>query len=444
MSAHLDRQILRLAIPNALSALLTPLIGIADTGMIGHLSEVAYLGAVATASAIFDVLYWSTGFLRMGTTSLVAQYFGAGDRKACAETLCRSLVIALVLGILMLVGQTLIAEVGFELAGGSPEVQRWGRQYFAIRILAAPMALVTVTLNGFFLGTANAGAPLAITLVAGLVNIGADYLLIFGRWGLPRMEVLGAAWAAVLGNAAAVLVGAFVLGWRYRDYLRQPLAGLFARPQLWLIFRTNANLFGRTLCLLFAQFSMLGVVSRLGDVPLAANAIVWQIWSLVSFAVDGFAHAAETLVGNSLGTREFSGARQVSRRILQWSGGIGGGFALIYLMGMEPIARIFTQHGEVVRAIASLTLLIAPIQPLNALAFAFDGIFIGANDMEYLFKAMALSAFGVFVPAILIGVYGLEWGIRGAWLAYDGLMVGRLFTLWSRYRRDVWLRTFVP
>jgi len=159
--------------------------------------------------------------------------------------------------------------------------------------------------------------------------------------------------------------------------------------------------------------------------------------------VDGFAHAAETLVGNCLGARDFAGARRVARRIILWGGAIGAGFALVYLFGLEPIARGFTEHEAVVQVVVSLALLIAPIQPLNAVVFVFDGIFIGANDMGYLFRAMAVAAFGIFAPAALLFVHGLDWGIQGAWLAYDSLMLGRFFTLLPRYRGNVWLSTFV-
>lgn len=439
----LDRQVLRLAIPNLLASVSVPLVGIADTAMVGRLPEVAYLGAVATASVLFDVLYWGVGFLRMGTTSLVAQYFGAGDRRACAQTLYRSLLLALLLGAAMMVLQAGIARVGFGLAGGSPQVQEWGQRYFAVRIWAAPLVLCTFALNGFFLGAANALGPLYITLVTNLVNVGADYALIFGHWGAPAMGVVGAAWAGVLASGAGVLVGGLVLVWQYRPYLRERIEGVFERRQLRHLFRTNAQLLGRTLCLLFAQFALLGMVSRLGEVPLAANAIVWQVWALVSYGVDGFAFAAEALVGNALGGRDFAGARRLAWRILGWGGGIGLCFGVIYAIGLEPIGRAFTPHQEVVAAIASLAWLIALVQPLNALVFVLDGIFIGANDVGYLFRAMAVSAFAFFAPAALLFVYGLGGGLQGAWLAYDALMVGRFLTLWRRFRGEEWLKTFV-
>jgi MATE family multidrug resistance protein len=303
--------------------------------------------------------------------------------------------------------------------------------------------LGVLTLNGFFLGTANVIAPLLIALTANLVNVVADYALIYGHWGAPAMGVIGAAWASVLGNAVALLVALFMLGWQYGDYLRQPLVGLWERSQFALIFRTNANLFGRTLCLQFAQFFLLAVVSRMGEVTLAANAIVWQLWGLSSFAVDGFAHAAETLVGGLLGKRLFSEARAIAWRIIQW-GVVGGAcFGLLFLVALEPLARVFTEHEAVVAMVVSLRWIIAPIQPLNAVVFVFDGIFIGANDMGYLFRAMAVAAFAVFVPSMLLFVYGLGWEMQGAWLAYSSLMFGRFFTLCSRYRGVSWLKTFV-
>ncbi len=426
-----------------LASITVPLIGIADTAMVGRLPNVAFLGAVSAASTIFDLLFWGAGFLRMGTTSLVAQHFGAGDRRACAEVLYRSLLTALVIGGAMLLLRQYVAEFGFAVIGGSEEVQVWGKRYFAIRSWGVPLVLVIFALNGFFLGTGNALIPLCLTFIATSLNVAADYALIFGAWGAPELGVLGAAWAAVLANLAAVLTGLLLLVKGYGAYLREKVDDLLARRKLTLLLRTNVNLFGRTLCLLFAQYAMVSLVARMGEVPLAAHAIIWQIWGLVSYGVDGFAHAAETLVGNRLGARDFAGARRIAWRIIQWGLGIGLGFSLVYGVAIESIAQAFTPHREVIEQIVALTYLIVLVQPLNAVVFVFDGIFIGANDMAYLFKAMGVAAFAVFVPLIFVFVFWLGWGMPGAWLAYNGLMLGRFFTLLPRYRGDEWLRTFV-
>ena len=438
-----DRRILRLAIPSILTALSTPLIGIADTAMIGHLPQVAYMGAVSTANLIFSAVFWCLAFLRMGTTAIVAQHFGAQDSRACTEILYRSLLLAALLGLGIIATSSWISSVGFALAGGSAEVQHWGDRYFAIRVWEAPLALGVLTLNGFFLGTANALAPLWVTAVANLVNIGADYALIFGHWGAPQLGVEGAAWASVLGNAAALATGLSILLLRYRSYLQALPRRIWDFRSMRTLLQTNAFLFGRTLCLQFASFFMLGMVSRMGEAQLAANAVVLQVWGLASFGIDGFAHAAETLVGNSLGARLYGEARKLARRIILWGVAVGVVFGLVYFVALEEIAALFTEHREVVVHVGALHWYIALIQPLNAAVFVFDGILIGANDMGYLFKAMAVAAFAVFAPAALVLVVGLDMGLTGAWLAYNGLMLGRFLTLWPRYRSDAWLRSFI-
>ena len=442
LAGGLDRRILRLAVPNAIASLSVPLVGIADTAMIGHLEDVVFMGAVATASTLFDVLFWGTGFLRMGTTSLVAQYHGAGDHRACVETLYRSLLLAAAVAVLVLVLHHWLAPLGFGLAGGSGEVQRWGLIYFSVRVLSVPMVLAMLALNGFFLGVANAMAPLYVTVVAGVVNVVGNYILIFGAWGAPALGVVGAAWASVLANSVALIAGLSILLIRYRHLIVPPSRKLFDAVPLRHLLGTNLSLFARTICLLFAQFSMLAMVSRLGDIPLAAHAVIWQVWAVVSFGVDGFAHAAEILVGNLLGARDFSGARQLARRTLLWGVGIGSVFGVVYGIWLEPIGSLFTSHAPVLSAIGSVSFIIALVQPINALIFVFDGIFIGANDVAYLFVSMLIAAFGVFLP-LALAAYGLDLGFRGAWFAYDGLMLGRFATLMVRYRGDRWLRTFI-
>ena len=444
-SVGLNRRILALAIPNLMASVSAPLLGLADTAMIGHLPEVAYMGAVAVASAIFDVMFWGIGFLRMGTTSLVSQYFGAGRLDRCFLTLLRSLILAALFGIPLLLGREWIGEWGFRLLGSGSEVREWGLRYFEIRIYTMPLVLMVLSLNGFFLGTANAVAPMCVAVTANLVNLAADYVLIFGGMGFPAMGVVGAAWATVVANVAAIALALAFLISRYRRQFAvvfsDGLENLFERAQWRLLFRTNVHLLGRTLCLLFAQFLMLGMVARMGDIPLAANAVVWQIWALVSFGVDGFAFSAETLVGNSLGRADYAGARQVGRRILLWGCGIGVLFMVGFWTLFRPIAGVMTEHLAVVDMVASLTLLIALPQPLNAAVYVFDGIFIGANDTAYLLRAMALSSFAFFLPAALIAVVWLELGIVGAWVAYDVLMFGRFATLYPRYRGNRWQRS---
>jgi putative MATE family efflux protein len=321
-------------------------------------------------------------------------------------------------------------------------VKLWGSRYFAIRIYGAPLVLVGFVLTGYFRGIADAVSPMWMTIVATVVNVVGDYGLIYGKLGLPEMGVVGAAWASVVAALCSLLYGLLVLITRHRAHLTKLSAGLVDRTNLRRLLATNASLFGRTACLLFAQFYMLSTVARMGEVPLAANAVAWQVWSLVSYFVDGLAHAAETLVGNALGARRFSAARQVACRCLWWGGGLGLAFGCTYLAAMGPIARSFTDHAPVITAVLSLTLWIAIIQPLNAMVFIWDGVFIGANDTLYLFGAMALAAFALFLPAMVVFVHFFGLGLQGVWMGYNGLMVGRFLTLGLRFRGNAWMRTF--
>jgi MATE family multidrug resistance protein len=218
---------------------------------------------------------------------------------------------------------------------------------------------------------------------------------------------------------------------------------VFDRAKLRLMGATHFYLFGRTACLLFAQFFMLSLVARMGETALAANAVLWQIWSLVSFSVDGFAHAAETLVGNALGSRNFSEARQIARQCLVWGTGLGLGYTLAYAVAMDPIVQVFTDHAEVVSTAVALTFWVSAIMPLNGALFILDGVFIGANDLRYVFGAMILVVFGVFLPFILLFVYVLGWELEGVWVGTNVLMVGRFGSLYYRYRGDRWVQTFV-
>lgn len=444
MKDSLNRPILRLAIPSVLAAVSVPLIGLADTAMVGHLSEVAFLGAVATASILFDVIFWSAGFLRMGTTSIVAQYYGAGDHHNCTAALYRSLLLAGVIALVILLLREPLSRWGFVLVGGTDDVQIWGQRYFDVRILGVPLVLATLALNGFFLGSANAVGPLLVTVVTNIVNVAADYAFIFGHWGAPELGVVGAAWAAVTANGAGLAAGVGLLLWRYRPYLRGvDVRTLFDPDRLRHLLHTNMHLLGRTLCLLFSQFTLVSLVARMGEVPLAAHTVVWQLWSLVSYGVDGFAHAAEALVGGALGRGQFGHARAIARRVLYWGVGVGLLFCFVYGAWLQVFVGWLTSHTQVAVAAGTLSVLVALMQPLNAAVFVFDGIFIGANDMRYLFGAMALASFGFFVPAAAILVVWLDGGLLSAWMAYAALMAGRLLPLALRFRSSAWQRTFV-
>jgi MATE family multidrug resistance protein len=441
----LNREILALAIPNFLSAVTVPLVGAVDTALVGHLGQVAFIGAVSIGAVLFDTLYWAFGFLRMGTTALVAQSYGAGDDRRAGQVLIQSTIVGIVAGTLIVVFRHPLTEIGLRLAGGSEEVVHWARAYVMVRIVGAPLVLVTYALNGFFRGMKDAVTPLIVTLVVHTVNVVGDVGFIYGRMGMPELGVVGAAWASLAAAAAGFLVAGAVLVVRYRHVLSAALPTLFERDgvfdptRLRKLGTTHFNLFLRTIFLLAAYFLMVATASRLGDVALAANAIVLQLWHLSSYSVDGVAFASETLVGNALGAGDGRLTRRLTRRCLVWGVGLGCVFSLVYLVGMRTIAGIFTDDASVTAVVVSLTMVTALSQPINAVAFIYDGVFIGANDMPYLFRQMAVSFCLVFIPALLVLVHWLDFGLQGLWVTMLLFMAARSVTLEWKYRQHRWI-----
>ena len=437
-----DRAILRLAVPGVAASLSVPIIGFADTIFVGHLGEVALLGAVSVGAVIFDVIFWGLGFFRMGTTALVAQAFGAGDLSRCKSILVQSSLSAAAIGIVLVFCRGVIGDGGFGLAGPSEDVSVWGRRYLDVRIYGASFVLVTFVLTGFFRGCGDAVSPLWITIVINVINVVLDYVLIYGKWGAPALGVVGAAWASVAASVVGVVLSIALLFRSHGAVVRSVFT--FDSRQSVTILTTNVNLFGRTACLLFTQFLGMSLVSRMGEVPLAAHAVAWQVWSVVSYFVDGFAHAAETLVGNAIGAGKGSEAKAFGSRCIAWGALIGAVFGIGYLGLLEPIARVFTDHENVVEDVAKLWLLLSVAQPISGVVYILDGVLVGANDTRFLFAAMAVGAFAVYLPAVwgLTQVSGL--GIAGVWLAYNALMLSRFSILAVRFRGDTWLQAAVP
>lgn len=440
-SRGLDREILALAVPSFLATITIPLVGIVDTALVGHLGPVAYLGAVSIGAMVFDALYWVYAFLRAGTTAIVAQAYGAGDDARAGRTMWQSLLLALLFGVLIVLLREPIADVGLRLAGGTPDVQDAAREYIQVRILAAPAVLMTLALVGFFRGMKDAITPLVVTLVVNLVNLAGDALLIHGLWGMPRLEVRGAAWASVAGAATGLLVAIVVLAVRYARTARCGWDGLrMLHPaRLRKLVVTQTHLFHRTLLLVAAYFFMVALAARMGEVPLAANAVLLQLWYLAAYSIDGVAIASETLVGNALGAGAGSLARALIRRATLWGVALSSVFFVAFAFAMPHIAGLFTRDPRVIEHAAALAWLMALLQPINAVAFVYDGVFIGANDTRYLAVQITVSCLGVFVPLALLLTRSWQLGLAGLWIAMALFSVARALLLMVRVARKSWL-----
>ncbi len=406
-----------------LSAVSTPLLGMVDTAVVGHLPDVAYLGAVAVGATIFSTLFLGLNFLRMGTTGVAAQAFGAGDDMALREALGQAGVVALILAGLILVLQAPVLELAMRLLDPDAGVDRLAREYFMVRIWSAPAVLMNYVFMGWLLGLQNARGPLAMVLSINISNIVLDLLLVVGL----NLDVRGVAAASVIAELIGLAVGL--------TFVR---AGLASRGGSWAdvrladmgryvrILKINRDLFLRTLSLMFVLAFITAQGARMGSVILAANAVLMNFQVLMSYSLDGIAYAAEALTGKAIGERNREGLRLSIRRGLIWSLGFAALFSVAYLLAGRALIEMLTGLADV-RAAAVRYLPWLILSPLISVwSFFYDGVYVGATRSHEMMIVMAGSALLLFLPAWYVFTGGMvDLGNHGLWLAFMVFMAGR-------------------
>lgn len=423
------RRVLTLAFPIVLANLTQPILGAVDTAVAGHLGSAADLGGVALGGLFFNFVFWGFGFLRMGTTGLVAQAFGAGDRVALRAAVVRALLLASAIGAAVLAIQAPLIRHVLALIGGSDEVQHNARIYCEARIGSAPFALANYVVLGYLLGTQRVRVALVTQVFINVANVFAVLLYVYGlRWGIAG---IGAATATA--DALGFAFGASVL-WnlRPRGLPRLQWNTVLEPTALKRLVAINRDIFLRTMCLLgsFGWFAHLG--AKQGDAILAANALLLNFQTFMAYGLDGFAHAAEALVGAALGARDRDAFRQAVKVNLFWSVLGALGFSLVYWAAGGWIIDRLTDQASV-RDAARAFLPWAALSPLISVwGFLLDGVFIGATRTHDLMRAMALSL-ALFLAAsrALVGPFGNH----GLWVALLIFMAARGLTLSPLLRR---------
>ncbi|MFL9965437.1 MATE family efflux transporter [Paraburkholderia sediminicola] len=420
------RRVLALAFPIVLANLTQPILGAVDTAVAGHLDSASYLGGVALGGLFFNFVFWGFGFLRMGTTGLVAQAHGADDQAELRNTVIRALLMAGAIGAVVLALQLPLIDYALRLIGGSDAVQRHARIYCHARIWAAPLALGNYVVLGWLLGTQRVRLALLSQVFINSANIVAVLLYVYVfDWG-----VAGIGAATATADALGFVLGAALL-WHGRPRGLPALKGaaLFDAAALKRLVVLNRDIFVRTLCLLssFGWFAHLG--ARQGDATLAANALLLNFQTFMAYGLDGFAHAAEALVGAAIGARDRHAFAQAVKVTALWSALGALGFALVYWgAGAWIIERLTDQAA--VRVAAETYLPWAALSPvISVWGFLLDGVFIGATRTRELMVSMIMSL-TVFV-AMSSALLTLH-GNHGLWAAMLIFMAARGVTL-ARY-----------
>jgi MATE family multidrug resistance protein len=424
--ARWHRRVLTLAFPIVLANLTQPILGAVDTAVAGHLDSASYLGGVALGGLFFNFVFWGFGFLRMGTTGLVAQSFGADDQAGLRLNIVRALLLAFVIGAAVLALQIPLIEFAVRTIGGSDDVQRHARAYCHARIWAAPLALANYVVLGWLLGTQRVRVALATQVFINTTNIVAVLLYVYVfHWG-----VAGIGAATATADALGFAFGAALL-WQMRPRGLPALerAALFDPAALRRMVTINRDIFVRTMCLLgaFGWFAHLG--AKQGDATLAANALLLNFQTFMGYGLDGFAHAAEALVGAAIGARNRDAFHQAVKVTMFWSALGALAFAAIYWAAGAWVVERLTDQAAV-RAAAEAFLPWTALSPVVSVwGFLLDGVFIGATRTRELMTSMVVSL-GVFLAAswALVGTHGNHglWAALLIFMAARGLTLARL------------------
>jgi MATE family, multidrug efflux pump len=420
------RRVLTIALPIMVSNITVPLLGLVDTGVVGQMGQAAPIGAVGLGAVVLSAVYWIFGFLRMGTTGLTAQAVGAGDRGEVAALLTRALMIGFAGGLLLIALQMPMINAALGLAEGSAEVEGLARQYLGIRIWSAPAAIALFGVNGWLIARERTGALLMLQVWMNGLNIVLDlvFVLQFG-WGVG-----GVAWATFIAEWSGLGFGLWLCRGAFRVPDWRDWARVFDKARLVHMAMVNSDIMIRSVLLTggFAAFMFIG--ARFGDVALAANQILIQFLEITAFALDGFALAAEALVGQAMGARSRGRLRQSAIMTSLWGVVICAGLTLGFGLTGGWIIDTMTTAPEVREAARSYLfwMVLAPV--LGAPSWMLDGIFIGATRSRDMRNMMILS-FAGYVLALVYLVPRFE--NHGLWAALMVFLVLRGVTLGARY-----------
>ena len=433
-----NKKILDLAIPNIISNISIPLLGIVDMALMGHLESDAYIGAIALGSLIFNFIYWSLGFLRMGTSGFTAQAIGKKDRQEAILVFSRAAFIAILMSSLLLVLQRPIESLSFLVLKGESRVEELAMTYFRIRVWAAPAALGQFALLGFFLGMQNARFPMIVLVLTNLINIGCNFFFVM-KLGMGSD---GVALGTVIAQYSGLLAALFILRKYYGKLFKYwSLQASIQWDKLRHFLLINRDIFIRTMCLVVvfsiftARSASVDMENDGDDTILAVNSILMQFFMFFSFLIDGFAHASEALTGKFIGANDRSSLVRSTRLFFIWGTGISMLFTLIYLLGGDLIFRALTNNPEVIANARPYFFWVIMIPMLSYTAFLWDGIFIGATAGSEMRNAMLISTLLIFFPAYILA--GRLMGNHGLWLAFILFMIARGLTMQLMSRRAV-------
>lgn len=428
----MNKEILRLAIPNVLTNITIPLLGMVDVYLMGHLESIHYLGGVALGSALFNFLYWAFAFLRMSISGLAAQSYGRVDNEEMAIVMQRGALIAAAGSLLLITFQMPLADLGLSILEGSPEVKDQARRYFAIRIWDAPASIMLFVFYGWYLGMQNSVYPMVIALTVNIVNIILSFVLV----RLFGMDVDGVALGSVLAQYVGLILALILFFKKYRwiiPYFTRKLSILLTNMSNFL--SVSTNIFIRTLFIILVFTFFTSKSAGIGDITLAANSVLLQYMLLFSYFLDGYGYAAEALIGKLFGARNRLKLSYSVHMLLRWGLGFAIVFSAAYLILGETLLSLFTRQTEIIETGKQYLLWVVMMPLVSFLTYIFDGVFIGIGGSVQMRRSVVIAAvFFFFLPFYILFPY---LGNHAMWLSMFLFMVVRSLYLTISYPRII-------
>ena len=424
-----NKKILQIAIPSIVSNITVPLLGLIDVTIVGHLGSAAYIGAIAVGGMLFNIIYWIFGFLRMGTSGMTSQAYGRHDLNEVTRLLLRSVGVGLFIAFTLLALQYPIERTAFTFIQTTEEVEHLASLYFYICIWGAPAVLGLYSFAGWYIGMQNSRFPMYIAITQNIVNIAVSLLLVYGL----GMKIEGVAIGTLTAQYAG-LVMAYLLWLRYYSTLRKRIEwhSFFDKQAMYRFFQVNRDIFFRTICLVAVTVFFTSAGAAQGEVVLAVNTLLMQLFTLFSYIMDGFAHAGEALTGRYYGAGNVEAFRDTVRKLFVWATGVSLVFTLLYIGGGSGFLSLLTDDRTVIEASADYVVWAYAIPLAGMAAFGFDGIFIGVTAT----RGMLQSSF--VATAVFFAVYYLlrvGYHNHALWLALLLYLVCRGLVQAFLYRR---------
>ena len=424
----MNRRILHLAIPSIVSNITVPLLGLVDVTIVGHLGATAYIGAIAVGGLLFNILYWNFGFLRMGTSGLTSQAYGRKDKDAEIRVLVQAVSVGLFSALAMLILQYPIERLAFRLLDTSAEVEQYAVTYFRICIWGAPAVLAQYGFTGWFIGMQNSRYPMYIAIVMNVINIVCSSCFVF----LFGMKGEGVALGTVVAQYSGVMMALGLWFYNYKElWGRITFKGSLQLIAMRRFFAVNRDIFLRTLCLIGVTTFFTSTGACQGDVILAVNTLLMQLFTLFSYIMDGFAYAGEALSGRYVGACNLIQLKRAVRALFGWSVGLSLVFTLLYGVGGENFLGLLTNDKVVIETAGHYFYWVLAIPLAGFAAFLWDGILIGATATRFMLWSMLVASGSFFVIYYYFSGATNNHMLWLAFLVYLALR-GGMQTLWSR------------